>query len=74
MSGFFTICFAWPVAAALWIYLHHNLAALTNMGLDLGNLAPVNTWFFATFMGLMGGFLPAVRAARLSPLAAIRGQ
>jgi putative ABC transport system permease protein len=29
--------------------------------------------FFASFMGLMGGFLPAVRAARLSPLAAIRG-
>ena len=26
--GFFTACFAWPIAAALWIYLHHNLNAL----------------------------------------------
>jgi putative ABC transport system permease protein len=28
---------------------------------------------FALFMGFIGGFLPALRAARLSPLAAIRG-
>jgi hypothetical protein len=25
--AFFTMCFAWPIAATLWIYLHHNFAA-----------------------------------------------
>ena len=65
--GFFTICFAWPVAGALWIYLHHNLAALTNMGLDLGNLAPVNTWFFATFMGVQCFFFGGLLTLLVGP-------
>jgi ABC-2 type transport system permease protein len=60
-TAFFTICFAWPVAAALWIYLHHNLAALTNMGMSAANLAPVDASFFAAFMGVQcfvfGGLL-----------------
>jgi putative ABC transport system permease protein len=29
--------------------------------------------FFAAGMGLFGGFFPAVRAARVSPIAAMRG-
>jgi len=60
-AGFFTICFAWPVGATLWIYLHHNLAALANVGLDGIKLAPVNAEFFAAFMGvqcfILGGLL-----------------
>ena len=60
-AGFFTICFAWPVGATFWIYLHHNLAALTNVGLDGIRLAPVNALFFAAFMGtqcfVFGGLL-----------------
>jgi ABC-2 type transport system permease protein len=60
-AGFFTMCFAWPIAAALWIYLHHNLAALTNVGLDGVRLAPVDATFFAAFMGVQcfafGGLL-----------------
>lgn len=60
-AGFFTVCFAWPVAAALWIYLHHNLNALQTMSLDLADLAPVDAGFFAAFMGVQcfvfGGLL-----------------
>lgn len=60
-AGFFTMCFAWPIAATLWIYLHHNLAALANAGLDGIKLAPVNAAFFAAFMGVqcfvLGGLL-----------------
>jgi ABC-2 type transport system permease protein len=60
-GAFFTICFAWPVAAAVWIYLHHNLNALANMNLDATTLAPVDTGFFAAFMGVQcfvfGGLL-----------------
>ena len=60
-AGFFTMCFAWPIAATLWIYLHHNLAALANVGLDGVRLAPVDATFFAAFMGvqcfILGGLL-----------------
>ncbi len=60
-AGFFTMCFAWPVGAALWIYLHHNLNALSSMGLDLTSLAPIDAGFFAMFMGVQcfvfGGLL-----------------
>lgn len=59
--AFFTLCFAWPVIATLWIYLHHNLSALANMGLDAKSLAPVDATFFAKFMGVqcfaLGGML-----------------
>ncbi len=59
--GFFTMCFVWPVAAALWIYLHHNLKVLASVGLDGIKLEPVNAGFFAAFMGtqcfLLGGIL-----------------
>jgi putative ABC transport system permease protein len=33
----------------------------------------VSALIFATVMGVLGGFLPALRAARMSPLQAIRG-
>lgn len=33
----------------------------------------LTAFLFAGFMGLFGGFLPAVRAARVSPIAAMRG-
>lgn len=50
--GFFTLCFAWPIGAAVWIYLHYNLAALANVGLDGVQLAAVDAAFFAAFMGV----------------------
>ena len=60
-AGFFTMCFVWPVAATIWIYLHHNMRALANVGLDAVKLAPVDATFFAAFMGvqcfLLGGLL-----------------
>lgn len=58
---FFTVCFVWPVAGALWIYLHHNLKALETMNLSVSNLGPINAEFFATLMGVQcfvfGGLL-----------------
>jgi len=60
-AGFFTMCFAWPVGAALWIYLHHNLKALATMNLDIASLAPIDAGFFAMLMGVQcfvfGGLL-----------------
>ena len=50
--GFFTLCFAWPIGAAVWIYLHYNLAALANVGLENVQLAAVDATFFAALMGV----------------------
>jgi putative ABC transport system permease protein len=33
----------------------------------------IRALLFAGFMGLLGGFLPAIRASRVSPVAAMRG-
>ena len=66
-AGFFTICFAWPVGATLWIYLHHNLAALANVGLDGIKLAPVNAEFFAAFMGVQCFILGGLMALLVGP-------
>jgi len=60
-AAFFMLCFFWPIAATVWIYLHHNLRALANAGLDAVKLAPVDATFFAAFMGIqcfiLGGLL-----------------
>jgi ABC-2 type transport system permease protein len=66
-AGFFTMCFAWPLAATFWIYLHHNLAALANVGLDGINLAPVDASFFAAFMGVQCFFLGGLLALLVGP-------
>ena len=66
-AGFFTMCFAWPIAATLWIYLHHNLAALANVGLDGINLAPVDAAFFAAFMGVQCFFLGGLMTLLVGP-------
>jgi ABC-2 type transport system permease protein len=59
--AYYTLCFAWPVIGAGWIYLHYNLKAITALQLDAVNLAPVDAAFFATFMGVQcfafGGLL-----------------
>lgn len=59
--AFFTLCYAFPVFGAAWIYLHHNLGALAKLGMDANSLAPVDAWFFTTFMGVqcfaLGGLL-----------------
>jgi ABC-2 type transport system permease protein len=60
-AAFFALCFAWPVAATIWIYLHHNLSALANLGIGVDALSPVDALFFARFMGVqcfvLGGLL-----------------
>ncbi len=60
-TAFFAACFVLPVGAALGIYLHHNLPALTILRMQPGQLLPINAMFFAGLMGLQsfsfGGLL-----------------
>lgn len=53
------------VNSATWSELVFRFAATPS--------AMITAFVFATVMGLMGGFLPAVRASRIPPLAALRG-
>lgn len=61
LVAYYTLCFAWPVVMIFWVYLHHNLSALTSLGLQPTSLAPVDASFFATFMAVQcfvfGGLL-----------------
>ena len=51
--GFYTLCFAWPIVGLVWIYVHHNLAALAKLGLGDTVLAPpVTGETAAAFMGI----------------------
>jgi ABC-2 type transport system permease protein len=51
-TGFFAVCFICPLVMAILIYLHHNLAAMAIMQVDLRDLAPVNGFFFQVFIGI----------------------
>jgi ABC-2 type transport system permease protein len=64
---FFTLCFAWPLLATFWIYLQHNLAVFTNIGIDGVKLAPVNAAFFAAFMGTQCFFFGGLMTLIVGP-------
>jgi len=66
-TAFFTLCFGWPIAATVWIYLHHNFAALANVGFDGANLAPIDAGFFAAFMGVQCFFFGGLMSLLVGP-------
>ena len=59
--------------------INHFLSAQMLTGMD-GNLSRIPPWLsiaavgFAVFVGMAAGFFPALRAMKLSPLAAIRNE
>lgn len=48
--AFFAACFIYPLVAAILIYLHHNVNALSLMQLDIRELVPINASFFHAFV------------------------
>ena len=63
--------------------LINHLVTISDIGIDLGNATQISyipPWLallavgFAVGVGMIAGFFPALRAMRLSPLAAIRSQ
>ena len=48
--AFFAACFIYPLAAAILIYLKHNLAALTMLQQSVGQLVAIDGDFFYNFM------------------------
>ncbi|MEO8433707.1 MAG: ABC transporter permease [Pyrinomonadaceae bacterium] len=55
-TGFFVICFIPLLVEAILIYLHHNVNALGILKTQVGNLVPIDAFFFQTFVNLQGGF------------------
>ncbi len=45
-TGFFVLCFVWPLACAVLIYLHYNIEALTILDLSALDLIEIDTTFF----------------------------
>lgn len=50
MAAFYAVCFVVPVGAALFIYLHHNAAALLALDLSVERLLPIDSVFFFRFL------------------------
>src|SRR5262249_36149093 len=50
--GFYALCFAWPIGALGWVYLHHAVEAMARLGLQGLPLAPIDGLFMAAFMGI----------------------
>ena len=56
-SAFYTACFIPPIAYALFIYLHHNLSALTLLQIPEGALPPIGKFFWFSFVGVESWFV-----------------
>lgn len=54
--AFFVACFAYPLVAAILIYLHHNSSALGILQLNIKDLIPINGSFFQSFVATQGTF------------------
>jgi ABC-2 type transport system permease protein len=59
-TAFFALSFVFPLVWAIFIYLHHNPTALAIMKAGVGDLLPIDAWFFkfyVAFQGMTGFFL-----------------
>lgn len=55
-TAFFVLCLAYPLAAAILIYLHHNTQALGIFQVQINELIPIDASFFRTYMVVQGQF------------------
>ena len=55
-TAFFVICFLPSLAEAIFIYLHHNVTALTIMQASVRDLIPIDNSFFRFFTYFQGIF------------------
>ena len=59
-TGLFILSYVFPLLWAILIYLHHNANALAIMRLSVGQVIPIDAWFFqffVSFQGVTGFFL-----------------
>lgn len=56
LIGFLVASCLFPIFAGAVIYLHHNLAALTMLRIQVQDLLPIDGDFFAAFLSFQGAF------------------
>lgn len=52
----FVICFIYPLIAAILVYLHHNVNAISLLQINVKELLPIDASFFRTFLEVQGAF------------------
>lgn len=55
LTGFFVLCFFYPLFCALEIYLIHNLDFVSKYGVDVARFISIDNKFFFIFMDIQGG-------------------
>ena len=55
-TAFFVVCMAYPLIAAILIYLHHNVNALGILQVRIDELVPIDASFFEWFLIIQGQF------------------
>jgi ABC-2 type transport system permease protein len=55
LTGFYVLCFFFPLFCALEIYLLHNLDFVSKYGFDLARVISIDNKFFFIFMDVQGG-------------------
>ena len=53
LTGFFVLCYFWPIVCLVMIYLAHSASFLAKLGLP-GELISIDNMFFFRFMGVQG--------------------
>jgi ABC-2 type transport system permease protein len=66
-TGFYAMCFALPAGAAILIYLHYNVSALTGMQLQASELLAIDADFFQALMSYQAFFLGFLVALLAGP-------
>ena len=56
LTTVFILCFIYPLAAAIMVYLHHNANAISMLQIDVRELLPIDASFFRTFVGVQAAF------------------
>jgi len=56
LTTIFILCFAYPLAATIIVYLHHNVNALALLQINVRELLPIDASFFRTFLEAQGAF------------------
>src|SRR4029079_3805599 len=56
LTTIYVIWFIYPLVAAILVYLHHNVNALSLLQINVRELLPIDASFFRTFLEVQGGF------------------
>jgi ABC-2 type transport system permease protein len=56
ITGYFILCFIYPLIATILVYLHHNVNALALLQINVRELLPIDASFFRAFMEVQGWF------------------